>query len=80
MEESFSSNLVSDAVRAAAKALLTVPCKIADKFGVRPEYIELLLAKRGQRCGEEESLRELVARHYGERAAAIVEQSIKKGN
>lgn len=69
VHEYVKSDVASDRLMAVAKALHASPCDIADVFGASPERIERLLLRRGQRCGEGESLRDCVARHYGERVA-----------
>lgn len=69
VHEYVQSDVASARLMDAAKALHASPCDIADVFGASPERIERLLLRRGQRCGEGESLRECVARHYGERVA-----------
>lgn len=48
-----------------AKGLHAAPAYIADVFGVNPSFIERLLAARGHRCAEGQSLKELVDEVYG---------------
>lgn len=71
----------------AVRALKTEPCKIADPFAlgillawsVDPQKVEKLLESRGQRVRDGESIRETVARYYGEAAALAVERAIDLG-
>lgn len=64
---------------ALAKQMRTAPCKIADIFGVNPIFVEKLLASRGFRCKDGESLQQLVARVYGEHVASEVLDLTREG-
>lgn len=59
----------------AACALHTAPARIMDWFGVSPEKVERMLASRGQ-LEEGKSIRETVAEHYGDGAAALLERAL----
>lgn len=56
---------VNPRLLALADRMGTAPCKIADFFGINPFYIERLLAMRGHRCVDGETLCDLVSRIYG---------------
>ena len=65
-------------ISALARRMHTAPCYIADAFGVNPIFVEQLLAMRGHRCADGESLFDLVARVYGSDVAKEMDRLIEK--
>lgn len=71
----------------ALRVLNASPAQIADpfalgilhKWSVDPQKVEKLLESRGQRVKDGESIRDTVARHYGEDAARAVDLAIDFG-
>ena len=64
-------------IREAAAALKAAPFQLCDWFGISPFKLEKLLEARGQyRHDADVSVRDAVARFYGEDAAEKVEKGL----
>lgn len=66
-----------DALRAAPGQVLDLGALIlARDYAIDPTRVARLLASRGQYPGERESIRDAVARHYGERTARLLDAAL----
>lgn len=66
-------------IHEAAAALKTSPARLCDWIGISPFKLEQLLEARGQYTPDSDvSVRDAVARFYGEDAAAKVEKGLGK--
>ena len=60
-----------------ARRMHTTPWQIADIFGLNPALIEALLARHGYVCEEGESIKDLVARKFGNSIAEEVDSLLR---
>lgn len=71
-------------VQAAIDALGATPAKLLDTaeyayfgtYAINPVKVELLLASRGRDIRPGESIRDALARHYGERTARLLDAAL----